>query len=87
MSTSRAEIHEWLKSAKEEGATHVIVVCDTFDHSDFPVLVRPGEDAHDRCAQYDGKNMQRVMEIYALHLPLEAQLNEARSFHLESPSD
>ncbi len=63
----------------------MIVVCDTFDHEDYPVYVKPGEDVRKKYAEYDGPNMQRVMEVYALHLDLESQLNEHRAKHFENP--
>jgi len=85
MGTSKTEILQWLEDAKKKGATHVIVVCDTFDHSDYPVLVMPGEDVKLAHSVYDGKNMQRVMEVYALHLDIETQLAEHRAFHFEYP--
>ena len=85
MGTSQEDIRGWLERAKEKRATHLIVVCDTFDHDDYPVFVMPGEDVHARVAHYSGNNMQTVMEVYAMHLDLEAQLRERRAHHLEYP--
>ena len=84
MGTTQADIRRWLTEAKEEGATHLIVVCDTFDHEDYPVSVKPGDDVKAKFDEHNGKSMQRVMEVYALHLDWESQLNEHRSFHFES---
>jgi hypothetical protein len=81
--TTQNEIRGWLERGKRDGATHVIVVCDSFDHDDYPVFVKPTEDVNVRIKEFDGKNMQRIMEVYALHLPLEAQLAEYRSFHCD----
>jgi hypothetical protein len=81
MAASREDIRGWLERAAQKGATHVIVVCDTFDHEDYPVEVMPGEDSRRKAEGYSGKNMQRVMEVYDLRLPLEAQLAEGRAFH------
>lgn len=84
MGTSKETIRGWLQEAQRKGATHVIVVCDTFDHEDYPVSVMPNEDVHTVHAKHDGPNMQRVMEVYAMHLDLEAQLVEHRAFHFET---
>lgn len=83
MATAQDEIRRWLAAAAKENATHLIVVCDTFDHSDYPVSVLPGQDVRTEYDKYDSKNMQRVMEVYALHLSIEDQLNERRAFHFE----
>ncbi|TSC59680.1 MAG: hypothetical protein LiPW15_700 [Parcubacteria group bacterium LiPW_15] len=61
MATTKTTIARWLNQAKKDGATHLIVVCDTFDHEDYPVSVLPGKDVRKVYAEYDGKNMQRVM--------------------------
>lgn len=45
----------------------MIVVCDTFDWEDYPRhYVMPTEDVHKKFASYNGSNMQKVMEVYAL---------------------
>lgn len=77
-------IRSWLRAAKRSGATHLIVVCDTFDHDDYPVEVMPSESVREKFKEYSEKSMQRVMEVYALHLPLDEQLAEPRAFHFES---
>ena len=38
MTTRQADIRDWLKRAPD-GATHMLVVCDMFDWSDYPVFV------------------------------------------------
>jgi len=86
MGTSRNEIREWFERGVSNGATHMIIVCDSFSYEDYPVYVKPGEDVHTKSSEYSGKNMQRVMEVYALHLDMEGQLAEHRSFHYEMPT-
>jgi uncharacterized protein YegP (UPF0339 family) len=83
MGTTKADIRGWLERAKREGATHMIVVCDTFDYDDYPVMVMPGEDARTKMGEYTSENMQRVMECYALHLDWDKQLGEHRAMHTE----
>jgi hypothetical protein len=50
----------------------------------------PGEDVAAKCGtiaeRYKrGESMLKVMEVYAMHLPKEDQLNEYRAKHFESP--
>lgn len=82
MATTQADILAWLAKGEEEGATHVIVVCDTFDWSDYPVYVRPEQQVQQEIEKYDGKNMQKVMEVYNLTLPFFLQLQERRAWNL-----
>ena len=81
MGTSRKEIEEWIKEGQEEGATHMIVVCDTFDYEDYPVFVKKGQDARKVFEGHHGQNMQRVMEVYNLSMDIQKQLNEHRSMN------
>lgn len=83
MTTTKQELSEWFDAGVAQNATHMIVVCDTFEWDDYPVYVMPGEDVHAKVEHYDEQSMQEVMEVYSLRLPKEAQLNEHRAFHFE----
>lgn len=91
MSTAKEEIREWLEEAKANGATHLLVVMDYVDFFFmYPVEVLPSENVLDVCDIYDengpnGAQGQRVLEVYALHLDLQAQLDEVRCFNTASP--
>lgn len=85
--TNKEDILGWLEEAKTAGATHLLVVSDTFEYEDYPVKVMPSEKVRDVHAKYNGKDMQRVMEVYALHIDFQKQLDEYRSFHFEYPED
>jgi len=78
---TRNEIVDWLLEGRRRGATHVIIMVDTFDYEDYPVYIMPGTNPRD----HKSGEMQRIMECYALHLPLEEQLAERRSHHWEMP--
>ena len=79
--TTQYDIQKWFERGISEGATHLIVVCDTFDYEDYPVFVMPGESVREKVSEYDGKEMQKVMEVYNLKMDMQSQLNEHRSFN------
>lgn len=81
--TTKNEIWEWLKRGQEAGATHMLVVCDTYDYEDYPVYVNPKENVKDKYKEFQGVNMQRVMEVYDLSKDINLQLTEHRAFHME----
>jgi hypothetical protein len=74
MTTTINVIREWLKAGQAQKATHMIVVCDTFDYDDYPIYVMPGEDVREREKEFKGVNMQKVMEVYNLSMDIEQQL-------------
>lgn len=74
-------IRDWLKEAKEKGATHMLVVVDTFDYEDYPVYVMPGQNYQEIYDDHN-KNMQRVMEVYNLSTDVEEQLAEKIAHHI-----
>lgn len=81
MAAKRQDIKRWFQQGAREGATHMIVVCDTFDWDDYPVYVKKGEDARTIKRQFDGKDMQKVMEVYNLTEPMPEQIDTKRSFN------
>jgi len=81
MAATRQDIEQWLDEGKSKGATHIIVVCDTFDYEDYPVYVMPGTNGNAILKHYQCAEMQRVMEVYDLNMDIEAQLAEHRAWH------
>jgi hypothetical protein len=82
MATSKFEISSWFDRGVKQGATHMIVVCDTFDHEDYPCYAESPEDAQKVYDEHNGPNMQRVMEVYDLRMDKASQLAKYRAFHL-----
>jgi len=81
MATSKQELRTWFDKGVASGYTHMIVVCDTFDHMDFPVYVLPSEDVKSVERAYAGQAMARIMEVYNLSMDREQQLAEVRAFN------
>jgi hypothetical protein len=79
MAASRADIESWFNSGVAEGHTHMVVVCDTFDHEDFPAYFDSAEDAREKVAK--PSSMERIMEVYYLKDPLDEQINQHRCFN------
>jgi hypothetical protein len=80
MAATSQDIMGWLIRGKTNGADFVIVVCDTYDHEDYPVFCTEAEFKQ-KHAQYNGKNMQIIMEVYDLSLDITSQMQERRAFH------
>lgn len=89
MSALRSDIKRWLESAKNQGATHLIVACDTWDLENYPVYVTPGQSVGSTYVGIMASSMQTVDEVYSLvsETPLENQLKEIRSWHFEPEQD
>jgi len=81
MAVTQDQIRLWIEQGLEEGATHVVIVVDTFDWTDYPVYVKRGDNVLDVVAKYNDSNTQKVMEVYNLSMPIEPQLKETRAFH------
>jgi hypothetical protein len=76
MTANKKQIREWLMRGNDGKHSHLIVVCDGFDHENYPVLVKKGENVRKIAKRYDGKNMQRIDEVYNYDLDLETQVNQ-----------
>lgn len=80
------EIRRWLEKSKNDyGATHMLVVCDTFDHDDYPVTVFKDEDARKVVDMYNAKSMQRVMECYHLGMDFDLQIAQKKAWNFDLP--
>lgn len=77
---SYQNIQSWLVSGQKRGATHMLVVCDTFDYTDYPVFVMPGEDVKKIETEYNDREMSQVMEVYSLSKPIDPQLSKRQNF-------
>lgn len=82
MAATEQDIKVWLKRAKKEKATHMLVVCDTFSWEDYPVNVLPGTDAKEKVKEYDAKSMQKVMEVYNMKMDIDKQLKQELAFNI-----
>ena len=82
MGTSKETISAWFQDGVKRGATHMLVVCDTFDHGDFPIYVMPGEDVRKKAKEHNDRDkMLRLMEVYKLGMDEDEQLNQGRAFN------
>ena len=82
MAATKDEISSWFDRGVAQKATHLIVVCDTYDHDDYPCFANGDADVIEKHGYYDGKNMQRVMEVYDLRADKVEQMNERCAMRL-----
>jgi len=89
---SDEEIASLFYSGQDQGATHMLLVWDTFDYEDsymFHVYAHPGEDVSDIVRYYSAPGFYRVSAVYALHVDVCEQLNEKsrHPWHTEYPQE
>ena len=78
--TTKSDIRGWLARRVPEH-THMLVVTDTFDYTDYPVFCKGNVD--DKIKEYqDYQRMSKVTEVYNLNMDIEKQLNEYRAWNL-----
>jgi hypothetical protein len=81
--TTKLQIQQWLNYAKDQGCSHLIIVCDTFDFEDYPVYVEGGRTiAEKTISDWSQMAMQRVMEVYNLSMDIEEQLSRKSCWQL-----
>jgi len=62
--TSKQEIENWFDDGVKRQAVWMLVICDTFDHEDYPVYAMTDDECR-QTFKAPGE-MQRVMEVYDL---------------------
>lgn len=81
MGTTKELIEEWFDDGVAQNKSHLLVVCDTFDYDDYPVYTTK-DKLNETIEKYDGKDMQKIMEIYDLSKDKLTQLNTARCWSI-----
>jgi hypothetical protein len=81
MTTTRAQIGGWFDDAPE-GATHMIIVCDTFDYSDYPAYFVSADDARTELDAIRQDNFRRAMEVYDLRKSKAEQIAADRVWNI-----
>lgn len=80
MAATREEIESWFEAGLARGAKYMLVICDTFDHDDYPSYFETREAA-ERMKKSPG-DMERVMEVYDLSADPAPQLSARRAMAL-----
>ncbi len=79
--TMKQKISEWFDEGLKLKASHLIVVCDTFSHDNYPVYTESEERARIEYKEHHAKDMQKVMEVYNLSLSKSEQLSKGMCFN------
>ncbi len=75
MTTTSDEIRSWFDCGVKHGHAYMVVWCDTFEWSDYPAY-HDTEEAAQRDVNTNGQNMKRLMEVYDLRKPRDAQIGD-----------
>lgn len=78
--TTVADLSKWFQRGVGQNSDYMIVVCDTYDYTDYPVYVDAGE-FEEKYKEYKEASMQRIMEVYNLSSDMEEQLSQRRAFN------
>lgn len=78
---TKQQIVDGFDTGIDTGATHMLLVWDTWDFEDsymFIVYSYPGEDVNALIKSYDAPGFYRVASVLAMHLNLDQQLSDKR---------
>ncbi|HUU87246.1 MAG TPA: hypothetical protein VMX17_05790 [Candidatus Glassbacteria bacterium] len=84
MTTTRETISNWFDAGLEyANGGWLIIVTDTFEWEEYPVFVENNVTVFwEKYDHYNGKNMQKVMEVYDLKADKETQINSNRNWNM-----
>lgn len=77
---TRDDLEKWFKEGVSKGKRYMMVLCDTYDHSDYPAFFDTAKATLEKKASPG--DMQRVMEIYDLEGDMCEQLKVRRMMAL-----
>lgn len=79
--TTKAEVRNCIIKGIEKEATHLMMVTDTWDYSDYPVYVFENETI-ESALEYYRRSEDRVQEVYNLKMNIEEQIDQNRAWNL-----
>lgn len=80
MAATREDIEGWFKLGVAESKAYMLVICDTYDHSDYPSYFDTADGA--KAKKLHPGEMQRVMEVYDLRADMKTQMSQHRAMAL-----
>jgi len=80
MKLTKEVIRKWIGRAKKHNAQFLIVMCDTFDYTHYPVECVSNEDFSDKVKTQN--SMQKIMEVYDMSMDIERQLMEDLAYNI-----
>lgn len=81
MAATKQDLIGWFERGVKSEQSYMVVVCDTYDHSDYPCYFQTPEAAIAKMK--NPGEMQRVMECYNLHGDMDTQMNQYRAMALK----
>lgn len=66
MVTTQAEVNSWIEEGKSLNMKYIVVVCDCFDYSDFPIYCKNADRKDAVVKEYNNLDLHRVMEVITL---------------------
>ena len=82
MAATKQDISRWFDRALRNNQKYMLVVCDQFDYEDYPLYANDPIEAKEKYAEFNGNNMQKVMEVYDMSVDRNSQLDAHRAFNL-----
>lgn len=85
LESRRQLIPEWWEAGKAKGATHLIVVRDSFSYEYYPVYVMPDQNVFLVADEHrtNPNEMRKLMEVFSYAHPLVTQLAQERTMDFE----
>lgn len=80
-------IRNWLLEGIRRGATHCLIICDTWDYKDgfedYPLYIMPGENARQIAMKFkpELRGIEFLKEVFNLSMDIDKQLNERPSMN------
>lgn len=89
MATTKEDIRQWINDGAEYGRqkgvkiTHMFVVLDEFEYTEYPVFVFEGEDVGKKIHEVEKPGtMTSIAEVYSYAKPIDEQLNKPRAWNI-----
>ncbi len=78
----KEKVTSWLRTARQRGATHMIIAFDRTKQTPFPVYVGNDMNIQQKIKSFNDNNFVRAVEVYNLKMDIDRQVLQGRSWNV-----
>ena len=69
----KEKVTSWLRTARQRGATHMIVAFDTTKQNPFPVYVGDNSSVQQKIKSFNDNDFVHAVEVYDMKMDIDCQ--------------
>jgi len=78
----KEKVTTWLRTAKQRGASHMIVAFDGEKQNPFPVYINRDTSIQQKIKSFNDNDFVRAVEVYNMNMDIDTQVLQGRVWNV-----